>query len=139
VQSVTISDTTPNATIYCAINTAPSITSSYLCSSPITVSSTETLEAIATASGYTQSALATAAYTINLPNPAPVIRGISPGFISASGAVFPLTVTGSGFTTGSMVYWGTSALTTTYGSATQLTAQVPATDIAAGELPMQSR
>jgi len=31
-----------------------------------------------------------------------------------------------------MVYWGTSALTTTYGSATQLTAQVPATDIATG-------
>jgi hypothetical protein len=35
-----------------------------------------------------------------------------------------------GFTSGSTVYWGTSALTTTYGSATQLTAQVPATDIA---------
>jgi hypothetical protein len=45
--------------------------------------------------------------------------------------VFTLTVNGSGFITGSTVYWGTSALTTTYVSATQLTAQVPAADIAA--------
>jgi hypothetical protein len=43
-----------------------------------------------------------------------------------------LTVTGTGFMANSTVYWGTSALTTTYGSATQLTAQVPATGIATG-------
>jgi hypothetical protein len=67
-----------------------------------------------------------------VPNPAPVISGISPGFVSAGGAAFTLTVTGSGFVSGSTVYWGTSVLTTTYGSATQLTAQVPATDIATG-------
>jgi hypothetical protein len=64
--------------------------------------------------------------------PVPVISGISPAFTSAGGAIFTLTVTGSEFTTGSTVYWGTSALATTYGSATQLTAQVPATDIATG-------
>jgi hypothetical protein len=63
-------------------------------------------------------------------NPTPAISGISPGFVSAGSATFPLTVTGSGFVSVSTVYWGTSALTTTYGSATQLTAQVPATDIA---------
>jgi hypothetical protein len=128
VQSVTISDTTPNATIYCAINTAPTITNSDMCYGSITVSSTETLEAIATASGYSQSALASAAYTIHLSNLAPVISGITPGFTSAGNAAFTLTVKGSGFINGSTVYWGTTALTTTYGSATQLTAQVPATD-----------
>jgi sugar lactone lactonase YvrE len=67
-----------------------------------------------------------------VPNPAPVISGISPGFVSAGGAAFTLTVNGSGFTSGSTVYWGTSTLVTTYGSATQLTAQVTAAEIANG-------
>ena len=65
-------------------------------------------------------------------NPAPVASGISPGFADAGGAAFTLTVNGSGFVASSTVYWGTSALTTTYVSATQLTAQVPATDLATG-------
>jgi hypothetical protein len=63
-------------------------------------------------------------------NPAPVVASISPGFANAGGAAFTLTVNGSGFVASSTVYWGTSALTTTYVSATQLTAQVPATDLA---------
>ena len=67
-----------------------------------------------------------------VPNPAPVISGISPAFTNAGGAAFTLTVTGSGFVSNSTVYWGTTALVTTYGTATQLTAQVPATDIATG-------
>jgi len=53
-------------------------------------------------------------------------------FTNACGVAFPITVNGLGFTASSTVYWGTSALTTTYGSATQLTAQVTATDIASG-------
>ena len=132
-QSVTISDATSGATIYYTTNGTTPTTSSSVYSSAITVSSTETLEAIATASGYTASAVATAAYTINLAtNPAPVISGMSPAFTNAGGAGFTLTVKGSGFTAGSTVYWGTSALATTYVSATQLTAQVPAADIATG-------
>ena len=98
-------------------------------SGAITVSSTETLEAIATATGYSTSAVATAAYTIA--NPQPAISGVSPAFTSAGGAAFTLTVSGSGFSAGSTIYWGASALTTTYVSATQLTAQAPAADIAA--------
>ena len=65
-QTVSILDTTPDATIYYAINGSPP-TSSTVYSSPITVSSSETLEAMAAASGYSQSAVATATYTINLP------------------------------------------------------------------------
>jgi hypothetical protein len=79
-------------------------------------------------SNYAGSTSNTVSQVIN--NPAPFAGSISPAFASAGGAAFTLTVTGSGFVSGSTVYWGTSALTTTYGSATQLTAQVPATDIA---------
>ena len=63
-QTVTISDTTPGATIYYTTNgTTPTISSTTY-DGPITVSSTETLEAIATASGYSTSAVASATYTI---------------------------------------------------------------------------
>jgi sugar lactone lactonase YvrE len=216
-QSVTISDSITGASIYYTTDgTAPS-TASNLYSGAITVSASETLQAIAVAAGYTQSAAASSAYTISpiiaqtitftdsLPatatysanltypisatgggsgnpvtftvsgpatissgtltitsagtvtitanqaasagyaaatpatqsiqinlasNPVPVISSFSPAYTSAGGAAFTLTVTGSGFMANSTVYWGTSALTTTYGSATQLTAQVPAADIA---------
>ena len=67
-QTVTISDTTPNAIIYYTLyGTTPNTNSPVYNSAAITVSSTETIEAIATASGYTQSAVANATSTIGLP------------------------------------------------------------------------
>jgi hypothetical protein len=128
-QTVSISDTTPGATIYYTTNGTTPTTSSTVYNGAISISSTETLEAIATATGYSTSAVATAAYTIA--NPLPAISGVSPAFTNAGGTLFTLTVNGSGFIATSTVYWGASALTTTYVSATQLTAQVPAADIAA--------
>ena len=63
-QTVTISDTTPNAVIYYTTDrTAPTVDSSVY-GTPIPVSSTETIEAIATATGYSNSVVATATYTI---------------------------------------------------------------------------
>jgi len=62
-QTVTISDT-PGATIYYAINAIPT-TSSTPYTGPITVSTSETIEAIAVASGSTQSAVGSASYTIS--------------------------------------------------------------------------
>ena len=112
VQTVTISDATAGATIYYTTNGTTPTTSSTVYSGAITISATETLEAIATDTGYSSSAVATAAYTIA--NPAPAIGGISPAFTDAGGAVFTLTVNGSGFIASSAVYWGTSALSTTY-------------------------
>lgn len=68
-QTVTISDSTVGATIHYTTNGTTPTTSSPVYSGPITVTSTETLEAIATASGYSTSAVASAAYTINLSGP----------------------------------------------------------------------
>jgi subtilase family serine protease len=65
-QAVTITDSTPGATIYYSTNGTMPTTSSSVYNGPITVSATETLEAIATASGYATSAVATAAYIIKI-------------------------------------------------------------------------
>jgi hypothetical protein len=68
-QSVTISDTTTGATIYYTTNGTHADHEFTVYSGAITVASTETLEAIAAATGYTTSAVASAVYTIA--NPAP--------------------------------------------------------------------
>jgi hypothetical protein len=67
-QSVTISDSTPGAVIHFAINATPDASSPTF-TTPIQVSSNETLEAIAIATGFSNSAVGTAAYVINQPTP----------------------------------------------------------------------
>jgi hypothetical protein len=61
---VTISDTTPNATIYYTTNGTTPSASSAVYGGPILVASTETLEAVAIANGYVASAVAMATYII---------------------------------------------------------------------------
>ena len=68
-------------------------------------------------------------FTIN--PPPPTIASLNPSSATAGGAAFTLTVGGSNFLTGAVVQWNGTALTTTFGSATQLTAAVPASLIAA--------
>jgi Chitobiase/beta-hexosaminidase C-terminal domain len=66
-KSVTISDATPGATIYYTTNDSAPTTSSAKYTGPITVASTETIEAFAVASGYANSAVASATYTVAEP------------------------------------------------------------------------
>ncbi len=84
-QSVTLSDATPGAIIYYTTNGATPTTASAVYSGPISVSATQTIKAIATASGFTTSAVGTAAYTISSGTSLPV--DYSSGFI-ASGLSF---------------------------------------------------
>lgn len=59
-------------------------------------------------------------------NPVPSLSSISPTSATAGAAATTLTVNGSNFVSASVVNWNGSALTTTYVSATKLTAAVPA-------------
>jgi len=68
--------------------------------------------------------------TVTAANPAPAISTIAPASVVAGGAGFTLTVTGTGFVTGSVVHVNGSPRTTTLASPTSLTASITAGDAA---------
>ena len=70
--------------------------------------------------------------TITLENPIPVVAGISPTTMGLGS--FSIEVTGSNFVPGAAVLFGNTALTTTFVSATELTANGNAT--ASGNVPV---
>jgi LysM repeat protein len=109
-QSVTISDATAGATIYYTTNGSTPTTSSAVYSGPITVSATETLEAIAVESGYTNSPIATAAYFINATLPAPTFS------LAAGTYTTSQSVTISDATAGTTIYYTTNGTTPTTSS-----------------------
>jgi hypothetical protein len=106
--SVTISDTTPSATIYYTTNGTTPTTGSTQYTGAITVSATETLEAIAAKAGYTNSTVGSAAYAI---------QAATPTFSSAAGT-YPSAqkVTISDTTTSSTIYYTTNGTTPTTSS-----------------------
>ena len=76
-------------------------------------------------------------FTVNASNPVPTLSSISPSSATAGGAAFTLTATGTNFINGSVVRWNGANRTTTFVSATQLTASITAADIAvAGTFPV---
>jgi glucose/arabinose dehydrogenase len=64
-------------------------------------------------------------------NPVPSISALSPSTAAAGSAAFTLNVTGQGFVSASTVQWNGASRTTTFVSATQLQAAIPASDVAA--------
>ena len=70
-------------------------------------------------------------------NPVPTLTSLTPSSAAAGGAGFTLTVNGTNFVSGAVVQWNGTARTTTFVSATRLTATITAADIAtAGTIPV---
>jgi len=111
VQSVTLSDATIGATIYYTTNGSTPTTASTVYSGPIAVNSTTTINAIATAPGFSQSAVGTALFTINLPATA------TPTFSPVAGTYTTTqSVTISDTTTSASIYYTTNGTTPTTSS-----------------------
>ncbi len=106
VQTVSISDTSTNASIYYTTDGSTPTSTSTPYSGPITVGATETINAIATGNGFSPSPVATALYTINLPNTA------IPTFSIAAGTyTTPQTIGIADATAGAAIYYTTNGST----------------------------
>jgi glucosylceramidase len=113
-QSVTLTDSASGASIYYTTDGSTPTTSSTLFSaaSPIAVSSSMTINAIAIAPGSSSSTVATGAYTINLPSV------VGPTFSPAPGPYTSIqSVTLSDSVSGASIYYTTDGSTPTTGSA----------------------
>jgi hypothetical protein len=121
-QSVTIRDAMAGTTIYYTTNGTTPTTASAKYAGAITVSGTETIQAIAAATGYTSSSVSTATYIINSVLPAPTFSPAA-GTYSASqsvtirdamaGATIHYTTNGTTPTTSSTIYSGPIQVSTT--------------------------
>ncbi len=110
-QSVTITDATKGAVIYYTTNGTAPTTSSTKYTAAISVKATETLKAIAVATGFKTSAVASALYTIHLPATA------TPTFSVAAGTYASAqTVKLADATSGAILYYTTNGATPTTAS-----------------------
>ena len=108
---MTLADTTPGAVIYYTTNgTTPTTSSSqYVSGTPLSISATTTIEAMAVASGYTNSTVAVGTYTISAE---PVAA--TPAFSPAPGTYTGTQqVTLSDTTAGAVIYYTTNGTTPT--------------------------
>jgi hypothetical protein len=136
IQTVTVSSGTAGAALFYTTNGSTPTTSSTAYSAPVSVGSSQTLKAIATASGFSTSAVGSAAYVINLPVAGAPSASPAAGTYTAAqsvtlssatpGAVIRYTTNGSAPGSGSTVYSApisvaTSLTVRAYSSATSYT------------------
>src|SRR5213079_2957024 len=104
--TVTVSRTTPGASIrYTTDGSTPSATVGMVYSAPVTVSATQTINAIAYKAGLTDSTVATAAYTITPPVATPTFSPVAGTYTTAQ------TVTISSTTAGASIRYTTDGST----------------------------
>jgi len=98
-QSVTISCATSGATIRYTINgSAPSTSNGTIYTGPVSITATATLKAIAYKSGYTNSDVAAALYTINLiPVVNPTFNPVAGAYAGAQTVTIASSTSGAGF------------------------------------------
>ena len=121
-QNVTISTSTSGATIYYTLDGSTPTTGSAVYSSVISVASSETIKALAVASGFTNSSIASAAYTIMSPTAAtPVFTPVAGSYSGSTN----VTLTCS--TASSTMYYTTNGTTPTTSSTLYTTSIVVAT------------
>src|SRR5882724_8227275 len=106
-----------------SVNTSTGVISG----TPTTAGTTNVTITASNGAGPCNTASATLVVTIRA---APTVSSLSPTCATAGGPQFTLTVNGTNFVSGSTVNWNGTPLTTTFVSATQLTATVPASLIA---------
>jgi hypothetical protein len=117
-QPVTISDATSGATIYYTTDNSTPTTSSTQYTTAISVSSSETIKAIAVESGFTNSAVATGAYTIAPPAATPTFNPVGGTYTSAQ------SVTISDSSPSPTIYYTTDGSTPTT-SSTKYSSAIP--------------
>lgn len=114
-QSVALSSLTPGAKIYYTTNGSTPTTGSTLYSGPISVSSSETIKAIAVTDGVNNSNVSSAAYVINGAVATPTFSPVAGSYVgtqsvsissTTAGSTFYYTVDGSTPTTSSTLYTG---------------------------------
>ncbi|MDP9051523.1 MAG: chitobiase/beta-hexosaminidase C-terminal domain-containing protein [Acidobacteriota bacterium] len=138
-QTVAIGTSTPGATIYYTTDGSTPTTSSPVYANPITVAASETVRAIATASGYQTSAVGSATYSINT---TPVVPPSSPSPVTSPPIVTTPATNGTPPYVGYVAVWGinNSNATVTWSTDVPATAQlVYGTTPALGQLsPLQT-
>jgi hypothetical protein len=109
-QTVSLASATGGAAIHYTLDGSTPTTSSTAYTGPLTVSTNTTINAIAIATGYVSSAVATAAYTITPPAAAPTFSPAAGTYTAAQ------TVSIASATAGASIYYTTNGTTPTTGS-----------------------